>query len=54
MHGREKKCIRSFYKKIEKINHWQNQGADGSIILKCILRKYEGVEWIHLAQDRDR
>jgi hypothetical protein len=34
----------------------EDLGVDGIIILKWILRKQVGVcvDWIHLAQDRDR
>jgi hypothetical protein len=32
-----------------------DQSADGTMTLRCILKDigYEGVEWIHLAQDKD-
>jgi len=30
-------------------------GEDGRIILRCIFRKWDGgMDWIKLAQDRDR
>jgi hypothetical protein len=30
-------------------------GVDVRIILKCVFRKWDGgMNWIHLAQDRDR
>ena len=33
----------------------EDPGLDGRIILKLILEKWdEGMEWIDLAQDRDR
>jgi hypothetical protein len=33
----------------------EDPGVDVRIILKCIFKKYEEcVEWIDLAQDRDR
>jgi hypothetical protein len=36
-------------------DHLQNRGIDGSIILKCILEKWDvGMDWIDLVQDRDR
>ena len=36
-------------------DHLEDQGMDGRIILKSILKKWDGdVEWIGLAQDRDR
>jgi hypothetical protein len=32
-----------------------DQGVDGRIILKLILKKWDGgMDWIELAQDRDR
>jgi len=36
-------------------DQWGDPDADGRIILRCIFRKWEGVEdWMELAQDRDR
>ena len=35
-------------------NHLENQGVDGRIILRWIFRKWYGVDWIELAEDRDR
>jgi hypothetical protein len=34
----------------------ENLGVDGRIILEWILREmgWEGVDWIHLTQDRDQ
>jgi hypothetical protein len=33
----------------------KDQGVDGRIILKFIFRKWDvGIDWIDLAQDRDR
>jgi hypothetical protein len=29
-------------------------GIDGLIILKWIFKKWDGMDWIELAQDRDR
>jgi hypothetical protein len=39
--------------KLEGKNHWGDPGIDGWIILGWISRKWD-VEWIGLAQDRDR
>ena len=40
--------------KPEGKNHSENQGLDGRIILKWILKKWVRVmDWIDLAQDRD-
>jgi hypothetical protein len=36
-------------------DHLGDPGIDGRIILKWIFRKWDGgMEWIELAQDRDR
>jgi hypothetical protein len=39
-------------------DHWGDPGVDGRIILGSIFRKLDGVcvcvDWIGLAQDRDR
>jgi hypothetical protein len=37
-------------------DHSEDPGVDGKMILEWILREmgWEGVEWIHLAQDRDQ
>jgi hypothetical protein len=38
-------------------DHLENPGVDGRIILKWIFRKWDGgggMDWINLAQDRDR
>jgi hypothetical protein len=36
-------------------NHLGDPGVDGIIILTWILKKwYGGIDWIELAQDRDR
>jgi hypothetical protein len=35
--------------------HLEDPGVDGRTILKCIFRKcYWGMDWIDLAQNRDR
>jgi hypothetical protein len=35
--------------------HLGNPGVDGRIILKWILKKWDGgIDWIELAEDRDR
>ena len=36
-------------------DHWGDPGVDGRIILGWIFGKWDvGVEWMELAQDRDR
>jgi hypothetical protein len=36
-------------------DHLEDLGVDGSIILKCIFKKWNGgMDWIDMAQDRDR
>jgi hypothetical protein len=40
--------------KSERRDYLEDQGADGRIILDLIIRVigWEGVDWIHLAEDR--
>ena len=41
--------------KPEGKNHLGDPGVDGRIKLKWIFKKWDGgMDWIHLAQDRDR
>jgi len=41
--------------KPEGRDHFENPGADGRIILRWIMRKWNGgMDWSDLAQDRDR
>jgi hypothetical protein len=35
-------------------DHLKDPGVDGRIILKWIFKKWDGVAWIDMAQDRDR
>jgi hypothetical protein len=43
-----------FWSKNLREEHSEDLGIDGRIILQWILGKCgEGVEWMHLAQDRD-
>jgi hypothetical protein len=37
-------------------DHWGDPSVDGRIILRWIFRKWDegGMDWIELAQDRDR
>jgi hypothetical protein len=54
-HGRGEKSVQSFGGKSPERDHLQDQGIEGRI--RRDLRQTGwgvGVEWIHLAQDRDR
>jgi len=42
-----------WYGNLRERNHLGDPGVDGRIILRCIFRKWD-VDWIELAQDRDR
>jgi hypothetical protein len=36
-------------------DHLENLGVDEKMILKCTFRKWDGgIDWIDMAQDRDR
>jgi len=36
-------------------DHFEDPGADGRIMVRCTFRKWDiGMDWIELAQDRDR
>jgi hypothetical protein len=47
-----------YYDNLKERDHFRGLGVGGRITLKSILKKqyrvYEGVDWIHLAQDRDQ
>jgi hypothetical protein len=54
-HGRGEKRVQVLVGKPEGKNHLKDQCVDGRLESKGILgRLVGGVEWIHLAQDRDR
>jgi hypothetical protein len=42
--------------KLKERDHLEDPDIDGRIILRCIFRKWDvgGMDWIELAQDRDR
>jgi hypothetical protein len=43
------------WKNLSEEDHFEEPGLDGRIILKCISEKWDrGLDWIDLAQDRDR
>jgi len=54
--GRGKGCIGFWWGNLRERDHWGDPDADGRIILRWILREWEGVcgDWMELAQDRDR
>ena len=49
-------CTRFWWGNLRERDYWGDQDVDGRIILRWILRKWEGVvgDWMELAQDRDR
>ena len=49
-------CTGFWWGNLRERDHWGDPGADGRIILRWIFRKYGcgGMDWIELAQDRDR
>jgi hypothetical protein len=53
--GEGRNVYRVVVGKPEGKDHWKDQGVDGRMGSKWILgRLVGGVEWVHLAQDRDR
>ena len=46
-------CIGSWWGNQRERDHWGDLGVDGWIILEWISRRWD-VDWIGLAQDRDR
>jgi len=56
-YGGEERCIQGFgWGNLKERDHWGDPGVDGRIILRWIFRKRDvvGVDWMELAQDRDR
>jgi hypothetical protein len=44
-----------YWWKSQKVrDHWEDQDVGGWTILKCILERSDGMDWIDLAQDRDQ
>jgi len=44
-----------WWRNLRERDHLEDPGVDGRIILRWIFRKwYGGMDWIDLAQDRDR
>ena len=50
----EEKCLRGLVGESERNNRWEDLGISVRIILKWILKAYEGLDSIILAQDRDK
>jgi hypothetical protein len=51
--GGEEACIGFWWGNLRERDHWGYPGVGGRIILRWIFRK-GGMDWIGLAQDRDR
>jgi hypothetical protein len=49
-------CTGFWWGNPREIDHWRDPGVDGKIILTWLFRKWDvgGMDWIGLAQDRDR
>jgi hypothetical protein len=54
-HGEERKCAGFWWECLKESKHSEGRGMDGRMGSEWILeRLVGGVEWIQLAQDRDR
>jgi hypothetical protein len=55
-YGGEEACTGFWWKNLRERDHLVDKGVDGRIILRGIFRKWDvgGMDWIELAQDRDR
>jgi hypothetical protein len=54
--GEKRGVYRVLVRKPEERDHLEDPGVDGRI-LRCVFRKWDvgvGMDWIELAQDRDR
>jgi hypothetical protein len=48
-------CTVFWWKNLRERDHWGDPGVDGRIILRRIFKKWDGgMDWIDLAQDRER
>jgi hypothetical protein len=54
--GRQEKCIENLVGNSKGNSCLENLGVDGGIILKWIFKKRigGGIDWINMAQNRDR
>ena len=51
----ERRGAYSWWGNLRERDHVKDQGVDGRIILRCILRQWAGgVDWIDLAHNGDR
>jgi hypothetical protein len=48
-----KQHLGSWWRKLRGRDHLEDSGVNGRIILISIFRKWDGADWIDLAQDRD-
>jgi hypothetical protein len=53
--GEGRGVYRVLWGNLRERDHWGDPAVDGRIILRWIFRKWDGgMDWIELAQDRDR
>jgi hypothetical protein len=52
--GRTGMHIGYWWESQKEIDHCEDQGVRGWIILKWILERWDGMDWIDLAQNRDQ
>jgi hypothetical protein len=53
--GRGEVHIEFWLGNLSERDHLEDTGVDGRIILKWVFEKWDGgIDWIDLAQDRDR
>jgi hypothetical protein len=54
--GRGEVCTGFWWGNLRERDRWGDPGVDGRIILRWIFGKWDvvGMDWIELAQDRDR
>ena len=52
--GRGEACTGFWWGNLRERDHLGDPGVDERIILRWIFRKYGDMDWIELAQDRER